>query len=57
MSNVPVVLLLQNTDLLQQVEDYVKGSSSSSTGLESKDIMSNVPVVLLLQNTDLLHQV
>ena len=52
-----LLLLLQNADRLHQVEDYVRCSSSSSTGLDSKDIMSNVTVVLLLQTTDLLHQV
>jgi hypothetical protein len=53
-----VVLLLPNTDRLQQVEDYGRGCSTSTkylTPFNKLNIMSEV--VLLLLNTDRLQQV
>ena len=53
-----VVLLILNTDLLQQVEDYVRGCTTStkywppSTSWRLSEV-----VLLLLLNTDLLQQV
>ena len=51
-----VVLPLPNTDCLQQVEDYVRGCSTSTKyWLPSHKLKIMSEVVLLLPNTDCLH--
>jgi uncharacterized protein (DUF1684 family) len=52
-----VVLLILNTDLLQQVEDYVRGCTTSTKYWPPSTSWRLSEVVLLLPNTDLLQQV
>ena len=52
-----VVLLILNTDLIQQVEDYVRGCTTSTKYWPPSTSWRLSEVVLLLPNTDLLQQV